>query len=276
MSKQWNKAEMGKHVDVKASQETGQAAKRKNAWGAFCVTAAVAISAASISMPLSATPLPSEAGAVLTLPGSATMTLKNDEATIVFTTECQKADARAAQKEVTAAADKALEALRSFDSKTVVAETTGLSTWPVYRKAKEGEVATVGAWGVRETVTVKVKDVSLVSKVLEAAGRTMNYDGISFGVSTKARDEADDKLLEAAIADAGRSAEIAARAMGLSEKNVRIESISVGSYSQPAVRYYAASRSLAAANKADAAAPAVSAGTAEVTLRVTMSVRITP
>ena len=93
---------------------------------------------------------------------------------------------------------------------------------------------------------------------------------------TKARDEADDKLLEAAVADAGRSAEIIARTMGLGEKNVRIESISVGGYSAPAVRYYAAPRALAAANAADVAAPAVSAGTAEVTMRITMQVRITP
>lgn len=241
---------------------------------ALCASLFAALTAGA--SPAWSAPMPSDAGAVVTLPGSASVTLKNDEATIVFTAESQKPDARAAQAEVTQAADKALAALAAFDQEAVVAETTGLSTWPVYRKAKEGEVATVGAWGVRETVTVKVKDVALVSKVLEAAGRTMNYDGISFGVSTKARDEADDKLLEAAVADAGRSAEIIARTMGLGEKNVRIESISVGGYSAPAVRYYAAPRALAAANAADVAAPAVSAGTAEVTMRITMQVRITP
>ena len=241
---------------------------------ALCASLFAALAAGA--SPAGSAPMPSDAGAVVTLPGSASVTLKNDEATIVFTAESQKPDARAAQAEVTQAADKALAALAAFDQEAVVAETTGLSTWPVYRKAKEGEVATVGAWGVRETVTVKVKDVALVSKVLEAAGRTMNYDGISFGVSTKARDEADDKLLEAAVADAGRSAEIIARTMGLGEKNVRIESISVGGYSAPAVRYYAAPRALAAANAADVAAPAVSAGTAEVTMRITMQVRITP
>ena len=242
-------------------------------------TAVCAMLASSIALGVSAAwagPLPSDAGAVITLPGSASATLKNDEATITFTAESQKPDARTAQKTVTTAADQALAALKAFDSNVVVAETTGLSTWPVYRKAKEGEVATVGAWGVRETVTVKVKDVSLVSKVLEAAGNTMNYDGISFGVSTKARAAADDKLLAEAIADAGRRAEIAARAMGLTEKNVRIESVSVGGYSQPAVRYYAAPRAMAANADAVAAAPDVSAGTAEVTMRITMQVRITP
>ena len=115
---------------------------------ALCASLFAALAAGA--SPAWSAPMPSDAGAVVTLPGSASVTLKNDEATIVFTAESQKPDARAAQAEVTQAADKALAALAAFDQEAVVAETTGLSTWPVYRKAKEGEVATVGAWGVRD------------------------------------------------------------------------------------------------------------------------------
>ncbi len=173
-----------------------------------------------------------------------------------------------------AAANAALDALKAFGPKAV-AETNDFSTWPVYTRAKEGETPTIGAWGARQTIRVKVKDVTEVSKILEAAGKTMGYDGIAFGVSKDVQRRTNDELLAEAIADASSRAVIAAKALGLGEENVAIEQLTVGSGNAPSVRYYAAAR---AANDValKSAAPAVSAGTSDVTLRVTMQVRIRP
>ena len=116
-----------------------------------------------------------------------------------------------------------------------------------------------------------------VSKVLEAAGKTMGYDGIAFGVSRDVQRRTNDELLAEAIADASARAVIAAKALGLGEENVSVEQLSVGSGNAPSVRYYAAARvANDVAMKAAAPAPAVSAGTSDVTLRVTMQVRIRP
>lgn len=226
-------------------------------------------------VPVWAAPAVAEQGAVFTLAGEASTTLVNDEAILTFTVERQKPDAQSATREVVRAANAALAALKPFASVSSV-ETTDFSTWPVYRKAKEGETSTVGAWGVRQTIRVKVSDVKVVSDVMQAAGRTMDYDGIAFGVSKKTRKAADDKLLAEAIKDASSRAVIAAEALGLGEANVKIEGLTLGQSNAPSVRYYAAPRAANDAMMKSAVAPAVSAGTSEVTLRISMQVRIAP
>ena len=238
------------------------------------VAAASALALGTLSGGAIAAPQVAQAGALFSLQGEASRTLVNDEATLTFSVERVKNDVGTATGEVVAAANAALDALKAFGPKAV-AETNDFSTWPVYTRAKEGETPTIGAWGARQTIRVKVKDVTEVSKVLEAAGKTMGYDGIAFGVSRDVQRRTNDELLAEAIADASARAVIAAKALGLGEENVSVEQLSVGSGNAPSVRYYAAAR-VANDVAMKAAAPAVSAGTSDVTLRVTMQVRIRP
>lgn len=240
------------------------------------VAAASALALGTLSGGAIAAPQVAQAGALFSLQGEASRTLVNDEATLTFSVERVKNDVGTATGEVVAAANAALDALKAFGPKAV-AETNDFSTWPVYTRAKEGETPTIGAWGARQTIRVKVKDVTEVSKILEAAGKTMSYDGIAFGVSRDVQRRTNDELLAEAIADASARAVIAAKALGLGEENVSVEQLSVGSGNAPSVRYYAAARvANDVAMKAAAPAPAVSAGTSDVTLRVTMQVRIRP
>lgn len=243
------------------------------------MTAAALAGAMLFAGAASAMPQAADKGAEMTVSGSAVETLQNDEATLVFTVDVQKADAAAAAKEATEAVNKALKAIKALEGDRVVAETTGLSTTPVYRSAKPGEVSTVGAWRVRESVSVKVSDVSFVPAVLRAA-ESMHYDGITYSISREARRAAEDRLLAEAMKDAGQRAVLAAQAIGLEEKNVRIETISVGSSGTPVPRYYAAPQMLGASMKMNARAAAdaveVSAGEGDVMMSVTLRVRITP
>ena len=151
--------------------------------------------------------------------------------------------------------------------------TTGLSTNPVYTRAKEGEVSEIGAWEARETLRVTVRDVSVVSDVLAAVVGHMNYEGITFRVSDKAERAQRDELLKAAVADALRQAGIVAESIGRKSSDVSVASVRIGSHSAGGPRYYAAPMMKAERASANVA-PAVIAGTTEVSLTVTVEARL--
>lgn len=223
-----------------------------------------------------AAPLVADAGMSVTLTGEASMTVPNDEAFITFTAEEVAAKAPIAMDVVTKRGNAAQAALKPFGDKITV-ETADFSTWPVYTRAKEGEVASIGAWGARQTVRVTVKDVKSVSDVMQAAAEHMNYDGITFRISEGAQKAQKEVLLAAAIDDALRQAGVIAEKLGLAAENVRIEKLAVHGRSGGQVRYYAAPMMKAnALESARAAAPAVSAGTSDVSLSVGVDVRIRP
>lgn len=164
----------------------------------------LALSAAAVCV-ASAAPVLAEGQNPMTAPvqismqGEASMTVANDEAVILFSAESRRPDAVSASNDAAKRGNAAIEALKRFSDKIDVG-TTGLSTNPVYTRAKEGEVSEIGAWEARETLRVTVRDVSVVSDVLAAVVGHMNYEGITFRVSDKAERAQRDELLKAAVA----------------------------------------------------------------------------
>lgn len=242
---------------------------KEKVWAAGFLCAAVASTA-------SAYPTAAPEGVTVQLQGEASLTVPNDEAVVVFSAEAQRPLAEEASDTVVKQANLATEALKAFGL-AVTVQTQDLSTWPVYTRAKEGKVPEPGAWAAKETVRVTVKDVTRISDVMAAAAQHMNFDGVTFSVSKKARLEQNDALIRAAVADAGRKAEVVAQSMGLTAKHVRVESMNIGQRSGPNVRYYAAP-AMKSADAVNAArvTPQMSAGTSDVSLYVTMQVKITP
>lgn len=227
----------------------------------------LALSAAAVCV-ASAAPVLAEGQNPMTAPvqismqGEASMTVANDEAVILFSAESRRPDAVSASN----------DAAKRFSDKIDVG-TTGLSTNPVYTRAKEGEVSEIGAWEARETLRVTVRDVSVVSDVLAAVVGHMNYEGITFRVSDKAERAQRDELLKAAVADALRQAGIVAESIGRKSSDVSVASVRIGSHSAGGPRYYAAPMMKAERASANVA-PAVSAGTTEVSLTVTVEARL--
>ena len=118
-----------------------------------------------------------------------------------------------------------------------------------------------------------MRDVSVVSDVLAAVVGHMNYEGITFRVSDKAERAQRDELLKAAVADALRQAGIVAESIGRKSSDVSVASVRIGSHSAGGPRYYAAPMMKAERASANVA-PAVIAGTAEVSLTVTVEARL--
>lgn len=240
----------------------------------------LALSAAAVCV-ASAAPVLAEGQNPMTAPvqismqGEASMTVANDEAVILFSAESRRPDAVSASNDAAKrgnAAIAAIEALKRFSDKIDVG-TTGLSTNPVYTRAKEGEVSEIGAWEARETLRVTVRDVSVVSDVLAAVVGHMNYEDITFRVSDKAERAQRDELLKAAVADALRQAGIVAESIGRKSSDVSVASVRIGSHSAGGPRYYAAPMMKAERASANVA-PAVIAGTTEVSLTVTVEARL--
>ena len=229
----------------------------------------LALSAAAVCV-ASAAPVLAEGQNPMTAPvqismqGEASMTVANDEAVILFSAESRRPDAVSASNDAAKRGNAAIEALKRFSDKIDVG-TTGLSTNPVYTRAKEGEVSEIGAWEARETLRV--------TDVLAAVVGHMNYEGITFRVSDKAERAQRDELLKAAVADALRQAGIVAESIGRKSSNVSVASVRIGSHSAGGPRYYAAPMMKAERASANVA-PAVSAGTTEVSLTVTVEARL--
>ena len=208
----------------------------------------------------------------MTMEGEARMTVPNDEAIVVLSAQRQEKDVNAATDDVVRCGDAVMKALKALGPNVVV-ETTGLSTQPVYTRAKEGEVSEVGAWQARQTLRVTVRDVQLVSKVLSAAGSDMTYDGIQFRVSDRAQDAQQDELIRRAVADAMRQAQVVTQSIGRKASELEVTNIRVGSVSDGGRRYYAAPM-MAAESSGRRAVPQVSAGTAEMSLSVTLQAEL--
>ena len=85
-------------------------------------------------------------------------------------------------------------------------------------RAKEGETSEIAAWGARQTLRVTVRDLKLASAVMSAAGKSMNYDGVTFSVSRAVREAAQDELLAEAVKRATERAVTAAQALGSKRK----------------------------------------------------------
>ena len=230
----------------------------------------LALSAAAVCV-ASAAPVLAEGQNPMTAPvqismqGEASMTVANDEAVILFSAESRRPDAVSASNDAAKRGNAAIEALKRFSDKIDVG-TTGLSTNPVYTRAKEGEVSEIGAWEARETLRVTVRDVSVVSDVLAAVVGHMNYEGITFRVSDKAERAQRDELLKAAVADALRQAGIVAESIGRKSSDVSVASVRIGSRGAGGPRYYAAPMMKAERASANVA-PAVVAGTTAVLAR---------
>lgn len=236
-----------------------------------------AAAALALAAPLSGYAMPrvADAGLVMTVTGEANRLLANE---ITFTAEAQRPQAQDASDEIIKAGNAAIAALNAINAPAgqVEVQTADFSTWPVRTRAKEGETSEIAAWGARQTLRVTVRDLKLASAVMSAAGKSMNYDGVTFSVSRAVREAAQDELLAEAVKRATERAVTAAQALGLEEKNVRIEGIQVSGAAGPSPRYYAQPMMMRAAAANDSAEAVVSAGSADTALTVSLTVRITP
>lgn len=241
------------------------------------IATACCVAAATASVNTFAMPQPSEKGMTVTVSGEASMPVPNDEAVLNFVARETAPEAKAATAVVVERANRALEAIKTSALSKVVdtLKTTDLSVNPRYTKATEDKAPMINAWEAVTRLSIVVNDVTKTGEVLQLVNSAMDYEGVSFQISPKKRAQAEQKLLEEAVKNAGQKMTVIASSLGLGEAKVRFDSIRSDVSYPSGPRYYAAPMMLAKARVADAA-PQVQSGETELQVRVEAQGTIRP
>ena len=169
-------------------------------------------------------PPPPMAGTLVVMTGSAEIELPNDEAVVNFFYEAQDADLTKAQALVNQRVGDGTAALKRADPKSQV-ETSGYGSFPVY---SGGSNRSIVGWRVRQGVTLKTENLTLLPKTVAAAQSTLSVGGIDFRLSKAARERVDAQLIQQAIANLNARVAAAAQALGVTANRVRMEEVNFG------------------------------------------------
>ncbi len=206
-------------------------------------------------------------GTEVMLTGQATLTQTNNEAVVnLYCTEIG-ADAADVARKVIEATNTGLTELKKLGLDARY-ETTQLSSWPHYsdtvKTARTKTAAPkITGWQVRQ-------NVESAAKIAQAAQKYFAFESVNFSLSREAQEAMQGTLTRMAIENAAKKAVEAAKALGKTASDVRIESLSFnGSGNYYAPRMLRASAVMdAAAGKASAALPVFEAGDTSVTMTV--------
>tara|TARA_R110002049_G_scaffold115854_4_gene268045 strand:+ start:5472 stop:6194 length:723 start_codon:yes stop_codon:yes gene_type:complete len=192
-----------------------------------------------------------------------------DQATINAGVQTRAKTLAAATAENQAAIARLMGALESEGVKAQDIQTSDYSVWPEQRHDPRGEESpTVTGYGVRNTVSVKVRELDrlgeILAKLTDAGANSIN--GINFGVADSSALEAQARA--AAMDDARNKAAALAKLAGVRLGEVLVISMSSsGGYPVPV--------SNARFQMAEAAmAPAISAGQLSVSIQVQVTYAI--
>ena len=166
--------------------------------------------------------------------GTGRVQVAPDMATLDVAVETTGSTARAAQEQNALAMREVIAGLKKLGIAERDIRTTQFSLYPIYEPAKaeqaNDELKPPRIVGFRATsgVQVTVRRLEDAGRVVDAvvASGANRIQGVCFGLSDPKRWQ--DMALEQAIADAGRQAELAARAAGVQLRGVRNISVNGG------------------------------------------------
>lgn len=151
---------------------------------------------------------PSHDVPTVTVTASATATVANDRLQAWLRAEADQADPAAAANQVNAAMAKALARAKAVPG--VTAQTSGYSTQQITEKGRPTR------WRVTQTLSITGSDfaaiATLLTRMQEQDG--MLLSGMTFSLSTSAREQAERSLIQQAIRAWQTRAQVAASALG--------------------------------------------------------------
>lgn len=166
----------------------------------------------------------------ITVSGTGRVTAAPDQASISIGVQITAPTLAEATKQASDAMGKVLDAIKAegIDAKEI--QTSSYTVNPI-TNYKEGESPKVTGYQVTNIVTVKVKNLETVGKVLDAGmGAGANYlGGVSFGIADPTKFESDART--AAVKDAMSKAQTLATAAGV--KLGKVVAISEGTVNVP-------------------------------------------
>jgi uncharacterized protein YggE len=216
----------------------------------------------------------SPATSIITVTGKGEISKSPDIATLVFTVREKAKTVADAQKSLGKISDDVVAKMKALGVAEKDIKTENYSSYPEYdygTPCYSGVVPcsakpTLIGYEVSETITVKVRSLDSVEKILAAAGEAgiSEISGPNFEVDEveKVRDEARDK----AIADAKEKAEVLAKSLGVSLVRITSYNENNGGYGRPFMMMAKAMDSGVSNESAGALSPGENKITSEVTI----------
>ena len=144
----------------------------------------------------------------------------------------------------------------------VSTRTGGYQTYPVYDKTR------IVRWRARSELMLKSGDFKALSDLVGKLQSTLKLGGIDFSVSPETRRKVENELTTEAIEDFKRRADLIARSFGARGYKVKDAAVNTDGGVPPMPRPLLRVQSFSKADGAEAAAPAVEAGTSRITASV--------
>jgi len=207
---------------------------------------------------------------VIRVSGESTVHARPDQAELSLGVVTQASTGQAAAAQNAQKQDAVIAQLRKTLGTGAEIKTVSYSLSPNYKYPKEGGQPTIAGYTASNTVQVKINDLSLVGKVIDAAttsGAT-NVDALRF--TLKDEQAAQTQALREAAAKAKAKAD--ALASALSVRIVRVLSVDEGG--QPPRPIYMEAMSMKSATMNQAAPTPVEAGTIDIQATVAVSFEI--
>ncbi|MEO6907491.1 MAG: SIMPL domain-containing protein [Abditibacteriaceae bacterium] len=208
----------------------------------------------------------------LTVSGQAEVMATPDRANINLGAEAQENDAASATAKVNSIMNRALVSIKKLGIKDDAIQTTQVNLYPVYANLRSNDLgpAKVVAYRATNSVQISVDDLSLISRVLDAANAA--GANVQNGVNFELRDDTVTKAgaLRKAAAEARTKAQSLADALGV--RLVEISSVSEGGVNVIYPRAYGGAMMMAA----DSASTPIQSGQITISANISLTYVISP
>ena len=128
----------------------------------------------------------SEKGLTLSINGTASLTVPNDEAQMNWSAMAQASTLQEATSRAVKAMNKGLSQIKAVSDQLQL-KTQYINSYPVYGETKGNQTPKIVAWRVTQSLQVIAPDVTLVPKVIESVNGELALDGLNFRVSDTAK-----------------------------------------------------------------------------------------
>lgn len=168
-------------------------------------------------------------GPIVTISAVSEVKWPNDHANVTYTAEERNADKTQAVSKVEAKMKRAIALIREIDP-TASLKSTGYESYPVY--ADDKTPADAGrrkpvAWRVSQSLNVDTTRLDLLPRTVAAVQDWVAVHRLQFGLTAKAKEQADDKRIKLAYQYFQRRANSVAQAMNRSAADFVVEAISL-------------------------------------------------
>lgn len=213
-----------------------------------------------------------EKGMTMTVTGTASVTVPNDEAQMHWSVSSQAKTLKEATAQAIKTMNAGLAQIKAVSDQLQL-QTQSMNSYPVYGETKGNQTPKIVAWRVSQSLEVIAPNIELVPQVIEKVNGVLALEGLNFRVSDKAKAKQDETLYKMALADATQRAVWIAQSVGSTASKVELQSLRFGSNATPRpvnLLMRASAKSMDAA----VPAPAIEAGTSDLSLTVTADVLI--